>query len=225
MSAIRNILIMSGVAVGGFLAYRYFGQRYFSGDIPQDYAPPTPDPYRPGVVRADQLSTVRTGTAITKKEKGMQYFPILSEKRVGLATERTFRPSIDGFYTGRILTQAKKQYAEVQPSSSSLSGMGGLYEDLVGSFASMTQQLDALSGKRIRGERQSLMRQRVGIKRQIRTTPEFIAAQKTCSQLNSKMNAERRTSNLEDMFQVVTNPISLKCDIYMLPTNEKDMGD
>lgn len=175
MSAKRNILIAAVAVVGGYVAYRAVRSRFASSSIEQDYAPPVAPAYKPGAIRADQVVTVRSGTPITKKEKGMQYFPILSAKKVGLLTERSFRPTIDGFFTGRILTQSKREYAEVQPASSSLSGMGDISEDLITSLATITAQIDALAGTRpARGTRMALLRQKGAINRQMRSSKPVV---------------------------------------------------
>jgi hypothetical protein len=218
MSAKRNILIAAVAVIGGYVAYRAVRSRFASSGIEQDYAAPVAPAYKPGAIRADQVVTVRIGTPIMKKEKGMQYFPILSAKKVGMLTERSFRPNIDGFFTGRILTQSKREYAEVQPASSSLSGMG----DLGNCIASVPAQINTLAGDRnagmdgIRedyvlpaldsvrvlqdlafaargarsggGSRRQISRQLVAARKNVRNTPEYKALRAQCQKEVDKLN-------------------------------------
>lgn len=199
MSALRNILIVGGVVIGGALAYRFARQRFFSGDVQQDYAPPKPAAPRPGSVVADQLVTVRTGTAITKREKGMQYFPILSTRSVGGTIERSFRPTIDGYYTGRILNQSKKLYAEVQPVSSST--LSGIAEDIIHPSANAIDTLQRLlysshgmrSGK---GQRQAMARQIRQAQRAVRSTPEWRVLAAKCKAKVNELQAPLDAMNV-----------------------------
>lgn len=205
MSALRNVLVAGAVVAGGLIAYRYARNRYFSGEIPQDYAPPKPEARKPGSVSADQLVTVRTGNPITKREKGMQYFPILSTRSVGGTIERTFRPTIDGYYTGRILNQSKKLYAEVQPVASSLSGMSGIVDDIITPSANAIETLQSLltasrGMKSGGGNRRAMARQISAAKRAVRKTPEYAAFNAQCKARLLELNFENDLQNKKEIY-------------------------
>jgi hypothetical protein len=129
--AVRNLAIVGVVAGLGWFAYR----RLFStmapavpadagwpGGTPGTATTPTagaaagspmlPLASQPPVKKGEQVGT-KTLVTVTKKEPGYRYMKITATSSAGV---RTFRSSINGFFTGRLLNLKGKLYAEVRPA-------------------------------------------------------------------------------------------------------------
>jgi hypothetical protein len=109
-SGMRNVLILAGVAVAGYFVYRRVSSASASTatGASQQQRQELCIPVKRGVLQT------QTGPASGDKRADRRYMLSTSSTPVGNLMRVTFRSSIDGCYTGRILRQGSKYYAEVR---------------------------------------------------------------------------------------------------------------
>ncbi len=116
---IKNWLILGGVAVGGYVVYRYInsaaaetikteikgatgGKKYVGPDL------------NGPVVTKYEIASTQTKTCISAPEKGFVYAPITSTNP--MTGYNTFSASASGHFTRRLLCQGNRKFAEIKPA-------------------------------------------------------------------------------------------------------------
>lgn len=124
MSTARNLLILGGVAVGGYFLFKKISSSsFFSSDVtaglpatmPAQAIAPT-SPNGPAVTKGELLSTKST-IVTNKKVRGYKYAKIIRASRMPNGqVVREFKSPVNGFYTGRLLVVGKNAWAEIKPA-------------------------------------------------------------------------------------------------------------
>jgi len=129
-TGIRNIIILAVVGIGGYFLYKKLSAatklepeavrapKATGPAKPIVTAGPAtnviPPPDRSGpAVKKGQLCATRSNVCVTKKEKDMRYFKIISVDAKGY---KNFKPTINGRFTRRLLCVGKNKWAEVLPA-------------------------------------------------------------------------------------------------------------
>lgn len=124
----RNLVILAAAAGVGFFVWRkWLSAPVDDGPVPRAVGPAAPEAQAAAAagtssmlslnsqpaVRKGELVGTRTQVLVTTKLKGYRYFKISSTTAQGV---REFKSTVNGFFTGRLLSTGGKLYAEVRPA-------------------------------------------------------------------------------------------------------------
>lgn len=121
---IKNWLILGGVGVGGYLAYKFITKNAdkIAGQVSAASGKKTGPDLNGPMVNKYEIDSTKTTTCISAPEKGFTYAPITSYNPI--TGYNTFSATAAGHFTRRMLCIGAKRWAEIKPTSSPLGSLG-----------------------------------------------------------------------------------------------------
>ncbi len=118
LGGLKNWLILGGVGLGGWYAYKYFTKH--EAAIKTEVASatgkkiPGPDLNGPAVTKF-MIASTKSTICIPEPVKGFVYSPITSTNP--MTGYNTFSASTNGHFTRRLLCKGSQKWAEIKPTS------------------------------------------------------------------------------------------------------------